>query len=275
MLVNFSVNDLGKSPITFPLHVGDEWQYLEYPEGGWYPELGIVKARRDTMMANGKKYTELISKQYQTKYFRNEPPKVYQYSMIDSSEYLRFDFSGNAGDTIARNGLGPTARPIVITNIDLYNNTCTQFNFLGSILRSQGDDWFCRVADSIGITYFSSGVGPWSVLTGAIIEGKVYGSIVSVGGSKQSVPVGYSLSQNFPNPFNPTTTITYHVAALGRVTLKIFDLLGRDVATLVNEVMSAGSYDAKFNAANMPSGVYFYRLQAGSFEKTKRLVVLK
>jgi Secretion system C-terminal sorting domain len=94
-------------------------------------------------------------------------------------------------------------------------------------------------------------------------------------GAVNQTPLKCSLSQNYPNPFNPSTVISYQVASFSKISLKVFDLMGREVATLVNEVKSAGSYTATFNAANMPSGVYFYRLQAGSFTETKRLVLLK
>jgi len=88
-------------------------------------------------------------------------------------------------------------------------------------------------------------------------------------------PQKYSLLQNYPNPFNPSTQISYQVPNNSRVSLKVFDLLGREVAVLVNEVKPAGTYTATFNANDIPSGVYFYRLRSGSFTETKRLVLLK
>ena len=90
-----------------------------------------------------------------------------------------------------------------------------------------------------------------------------------------STPKKFTLSQNYPNPFNPTTTISFSLAKNSFVSLKIFDLLGREVATIVSEEMSAGSYSKQWNAANMTSGIYFYRLQAGSFTETKKLIFLK
>jgi len=92
---------------------------------------------------------------------------------------------------------------------------------------------------------------------------------------KGSIPATYSLSQNYPNPFNPTTSISFTLPSKSFVSLKVFDLLGRGVATLVNEQKSAGTYTQKWNAANVSSGIYFYRLQAGSFTETKKLVLLK
>lgn len=88
-------------------------------------------------------------------------------------------------------------------------------------------------------------------------------------------PGNFLLYQNYPNPFNPSTVISYQVPNYGKVSLKVFDLLGREVALLVNEVKSAGNYEATFNAANLPSGIYFYRLQSGSYNATKKLVLLK
>jgi hypothetical protein len=89
------------------------------------------------------------------------------------------------------------------------------------------------------------------------------------------LPTIFLLSQNYPNPFNPSTNIAFSLPIKSFVLLKVFDLLGREVATIVNDVKVAGSYNATFNAANMPSGVYFYRLQAGSFTETKKLVLLR
>jgi hypothetical protein len=102
-----------------------------------------------------------------------------------------------------------------------------------------------------------------------------YSPITSVNISKKELPINYSLNQNFPNPFNPTTTINYSVPKSSFVTIKIYDVLGREVTTLVNENKPIGNYSVQFNAAKLTSGIYFYRMQAGDFVQTKKLVVLK
>jgi hypothetical protein len=93
-----------------------------------------------------------------------------------------------------------------------------------------------------------------------------------------------ALDQNYPNPFNPTTVIPYTIPSgvdsrnyeVGRkITLTVYDVLGREVQTLVNEVKQPGRYEAVFNAANLASGVYLYRLQAGSLAETRKLVILR
>jgi hypothetical protein len=85
----------------------------------------------------------------------------------------------------------------------------------------------------------------------------------------------YTLYQNYPNPFNPKTTINYSIPKTNFVTLKIYDVLGREIATLVNEERLPGNYNVKFDGSNIPSGVYFYRLQAGNFSQTKKLILMK
>ncbi|MHC1738935.1 MAG: T9SS type A sorting domain-containing protein [Ignavibacteriaceae bacterium] len=88
-------------------------------------------------------------------------------------------------------------------------------------------------------------------------------------------PAEFSLSQNYPNPFNPTTAVSYQIPVSGKVTLKIFDVLGKEVATLVNKEAEAGSYHAEFNASGISSGVYFYELQAGGFRSVKKMILVR
>ncbi|MBX7047321.1 MAG: T9SS type A sorting domain-containing protein [Ignavibacteria bacterium] len=92
-----------------------------------------------------------------------------------------------------------------------------------------------------------------------------------------AIPLEYKLSQNYPNPFNPTTKINYEIKNAGFVTLKIYDLLGREIVQLVNETKDAGRYSIDFNASKymLASGIYFYRIKAGEFIDTKRMVLVK
>jgi hypothetical protein len=87
----------------------------------------------------------------------------------------------------------------------------------------------------------------------------------------------FLLEQNYPNPFNPSTSIQYAISSAQFVTLKVYDLLGREVATLVNEEKTAGSYNVEFRMQNLElsSGIYFYKLQAGDFVETKKMILLK
>lgn len=100
--------------------------------------------------------------------------------------------------------------------------------------------------------------------------------ISSVDSKNQDLkPDTYELSQNHPNPFNPTTRITYSIPSESYVSLKVFDVIGREVVELVNEEKSIGNYAVEFNASDLTSGIYFYRIQAGNFVKTKKMVLMK
>ncbi|MFA7418383.1 MAG: T9SS type A sorting domain-containing protein [Melioribacteraceae bacterium] len=92
---------------------------------------------------------------------------------------------------------------------------------------------------------------------------------------ESGIPSKFSLDQNYPNPFNPTTTIKFAIPADENVSLKVFNVLGQEVVTLVNKQMKAGSYSFDFNASKLSSGVYFYRVEAGSFNATKKMLLLK
>jgi photosystem II stability/assembly factor-like uncharacterized protein len=99
--------------------------------------------------------------------------------------------------------------------------------------------------------------------------------ITSTAVPKRPNPNQFSLSQNYPNPFNPTTIISYEVASTSHVKLAVYDLLGREVASLVNQVKPPGSYDVRFEATDLSTGIYFYRLESGTYGQTKKLVLLR
>jgi hypothetical protein len=102
----------------------------------------------------------------------------------------------------------------------------------------------------------------WNVITGIHL-------------TNSDLPTVYSLKQNYPNPFNPSTTIKFDIPKDGFVTIRVYNVLGKEVETLVNEYKRAGSYQVNFNASNIASGIYFYQLQAGSFYSVKKMILLK
>jgi len=106
--------------------------------------------------------------------------------------------------------------------------------------------------------------------------------ITDVEDQNNEIPSQFVLNQNYPNPFNPSTTIRYTVPNVTlngvegtRVQLKVYDVLGNEVATLVNEEKPAGNYEISFNASQLSSGIYFYKLQTGSFVETKKMILLR
>ena len=83
------------------------------------------------------------------------------------------------------------------------------------------------------------------------------------------------MEQNYPNPFNPVTNLEFGISDLGFVSLKVFDILGKEIATLVNEKLNPGNYKVEFDGSGLTSGVYFYRIEAGEFVDTKRMILVK
>jgi hypothetical protein len=112
---------------------------------------------------------------------------------------------------------------------------------------------------------------------GSLINRKIRFTPVrsSVSEISSSAPKSFALSQNYPNPFNPSTSINYQLQSAGSVKLEVFDMLGRSVGVLVDQKQAAGSFTATFNAGNLSSGAYFYRLQSGTFVQTKKMTLVK
>ena len=100
-------------------------------------------------------------------------------------------------------------------------------------------------------------------------------SATAVKGLDSGIPTSYSLSQNYPNPFNPTTIIKYSIIKEVQVSLKVYDIIGREVASLVNQKQSAGTYNVNFDASRIASGVYIYRIIAGNFVQSKKMMLIK
>jgi photosystem II stability/assembly factor-like uncharacterized protein len=122
--------------------------------------------------------------------------------------------------------------------------------------------------------FFNNALTGWAV--GSSILHTTNGGVTFINEEQiDEVPTQYLLLQNYPNPFNSSSVIKYSIPKSSQVSLKIFNTLGEELETLVNEEKAAGTYELNWNAANLPSGVYFYRLQAGSFVQTRKMILLK
>ncbi|MBK9332014.1 MAG: T9SS type A sorting domain-containing protein [Ignavibacteria bacterium] len=117
--------------------------------------------------------------------------------------------------------------------------------------------------------YIFSGTDGFSVYR------RLYSEIIGVQNISTEIPANFSLSQNYPNPFNPVTKLEFGIPELGFVSLKIYDLLGKEVGTLVDENLNPGTYKVEFDGSRLTSGVYFYRIKSGDFTDTKRMMLVK
>jgi hypothetical protein len=125
-----------------------------------------------------------------------------------------------------------------------------------------------------GNNYFYRVRGYNSAVTSAY-SNEVNITLTGITSDGTGIPDKFGVSQNYPNPFNPTTVIMYQLPVSSEVTLKVYDMLGKEITTLVNKHEDAGFHSAVFVASNLPSGIYFYRMQAGKYSETKKLTVLK
>jgi hypothetical protein len=144
---------------------------------------------------------------------------------------------------------------------------------------NNGENWY-DASDGIEGNYVNSfAVCGTSIFAGTREAGvwmrKISNMITTVNAGSHEFVKAFSLGLNYPNPFNPSTTISFSLPSRSFVTLKIFDVMGRDVATIASEEFPSGSYSRTWNAKGVPSGVYFYRLQADAYSETKRLVLLR
>ncbi len=141
---------------------------------------------------------------------------------------------------------------------------------------AQGDvASFCALCRT---TYGYPGISLWEynqISHSYVWDEYTAGWVVASTPTTVDAPARYGLSQNFPNPFNPTTTITYSLQRATRVTLKVYDILGREVAVVVNEKKTPGTHEVKFEGGNLASGVYFYRLEADGFVQAKKLTIVR
>ena len=173
-----------------------------------------------------------------------------------------------------------------VNEVTLYWSTATETNNSGfEILRTNKDDSWNKIGFVPGhgtttetqhYSFIDNDVSPGKFqykLKQIDYDGTFeYSQIVEI-----EIPLvnKFSLSQNYPNPFNPSTVISYRLPVIGFVTLKVYDILGREIATLVNEEKPAGEYEVEFDGANLPSGIYFYQLKVGSFVETRNMVLIK
>ena len=281
----------------FPLNLEDKWVYNNtfYGDLGdssrWLSTFDVV----DYKVVQNKVYNKILVTEIpidssspsgnHDQYFRvdSSKGKVYLAGIENDSllfEELYMDLLAEVGDTI------PVGNRIFLANEE-------QFTIFGLDSRkrtfhhTQTPVQDIELVNGLGLIYeyLWELVGIKKVLKGCIIDGIVYGDTTVVSVKDQETPVTstFKLEQNYPNPFNPSTKIKFTIpnvkthsdASLQKVTLKIYDILGSEIATLVNEELSAGEYEVEFNATKLPSGIYFYQLKAGSYIQTKKMIYIK
>lgn len=267
----------------FPLSVGNIWYFSSGHDGVIKYKVEVEK---DTLLDDNNTYAKL--RQLYTPndsllyvfYLREENNKIIRYP-----NYIVLNYDMNIGDSVT--SVFEYPYPSVLDDINL-NNVFGRYLSTYYFSFTQYD--YYSYTDSIGFNTWVADT--WTnyfpeYLLGCIIDGVSYG-LVSVEEENESIPVAFLLSQNYPNPFNPSTLISYQLPVTSNVTLKVYDILGREVATLVNEEKPAGSYEVQFDShsgkvQNLTSGIYFYQINAGDpstssgqgYSETKKMILIK
>ena len=294
------ISSLDSSLAFYPMEIGNKWAFNETitfidPP---YIQLRVWSQEilEDTLMPNGQNY-RVIKKVYSD----NNPISAYSFERIDSSQNKIFNYYPDS-DT--------TNYEILILDLSIelfdtfYNPYCFAvfgdigtINKFGQMYNYRSYFWECGLIyseytflENLGLyhySYYVDFVQSSSYLRGCLINGVLYGdtTVVSVKDKPTLTPNTFRLEQNYPNPFNPSTKIKFTIPASSLntfskgeetfVTLKVYDILGNEITTLVNEEKPAGEYEVKFTASDLSSGTYFYLLKAGDNIQSKKMILLK
>jgi len=202
----------------------------------------------------------------------------------DSGKVIKTTDGGTNWNFVTNSGINPNERSKTVFFLDANNGWISTKNENGyGIIQHTTDGGASWTSQGTPLVNPQGGNAIFSIYFVDVQNGWLtadYGKICrytgTTGVDENNNPMNdFTLLQNYPNPFNLSTVISWQSPIAGRQTLKVYDVLGKEVATLIDEFKPAGSYTTQWNAANMPSGVYFYRLQTGSFTETKKLVFLK
>lgn len=272
----------------YPLAVGNTWTY----SGFGYPCCGAYKYREKitgTIVTNGHFYFIMTTTQHTgssvTSYIRLDSTKgmVYIYEQGGGCPWLQNErakdsLSARKGDsarynceTIFYHKCTDTI-PGLVFGINKQKKVFSWANFEAGGTRTFAKDFGLVSYTSFAHTSTNNGN-----LQGCFIGGVLYGdtTLTGINLTSSEIPDNFSLSQNYPNPFNPQTNFEFRIADFGFVKLTIFDVLGKEVQSLINQQLSPGTYSVDFDGSNLPSGIYYYRLEANSYTETKKMVLIK
>lgn len=277
-----------QSPDSFyPIQIGNRYVYEHWDQYlSCFPlnflNYVVVTVSSDTVFQNGKRYYKFDG--YWDNHCRYQrvdsvSQNVYYYDISSSSEFLLDSLLAKQSNIFngKRNvNVGP---PAYIFNHD------TIF-FMGQKREWKGifsDGTIVaeyQLTKGIGLTlmsYCHHNDGVRWVLKGAVINGQLIGdtTLTSINTISSVIPSQYKLYNNYPNPFNPVTKIKFDIRSQGKVSLKVYDSVGRKIVTLLDKDMSPGTYETSWNADKYSSGVYFYRMETGNFTDTKKMLLIK
>ncbi|MDT3695736.1 MAG: T9SS type A sorting domain-containing protein [Ignavibacterium sp.] len=305
-ITNNSITVIKSLPIPaealdfYPLQIGNKWFYerinysLDWITGNTiidtsYFQRSVIGLENKP---NGKKYYKIDDYDFYNKVqlvnferIDSLTGLVFRYdSTLDSTNFecIIDDLMAEKGNQINTSRLYSFYNPIgmIFENEDYFNDWSSYRKRNGFSTGSLGGDYY-SLTQGIGLdSVFVSLIDAFDAhidIKGCVIDGIVYGdtTLTDIIVCFDSSPTSYNLNQNYPNPFNPATKITWQSPLAGHQTLKVYDVLGNEVATLIDEFRNAGIYEVGFDASKLSSGVYFYQLKAGDYLNTKKMLLIR
>jgi Secretion system C-terminal sorting domain len=264
----------------FPYHVGDTWQYTLDNTNIIYDTDIIVADSTDSIGGHYLKY------EGDSRYRYHIDTSYNVYGLIPPAQdfYRHFKLDAEIGESwlwVPLQSLDSIRAKVV----DIYPSTIFGINtmikeFEYWMFLSPSDSlWLATrfLAVDFGLIAFWGEPGPFYHLTGALIDSVLYGFIVGIDEprSQPIFPKTVELFQNYPNPFNPNTTIEYHLNRVAWVVLEIYNSLGQKIRTIINELQTSGNHKMQFDGSQLPSGLYYYRLEADGFTQQKKMLLIK
>jgi hypothetical protein len=297
-ITNNSITVIKSLPIPqeildfYPLAVGNRWVY-DYTILDWNmngsQDIFFREVVSEKVKQNGKNYFEILEKYINsgvtdTVYERIDSleGKVYRFEeFCPNQEQLIEDLVMEVNDSsfASRFEYCIEHAPTELSSEQNYNQWGLyglNRNYLASSLLTADYNLYSQIG-LVNINLSDDNYFKTYVIKGMLKDGIVYGdtTLTDVDDQINGIPTTYMLDQNFPNPFNPSTKITYEIPVQSNVLLRVYDIIGNEVATLVHEPKPAGIYHILFDATSLSSGVYFYRMQAGDYIETKKMIYLK
>ena len=275
----------------YPLSIGNKWVNLikTVVNPNVYYDVTLTEVLSDSMALNNKQYYHL--KEENNHYLDRVDSldgrvyRYYEHPNLPENEYVVADLLGEVGDSVQSfNPSYPNYSYTKIIRVDTFSNwgLTKQRKVYQQVTPGLQGRIFSFTEDigpdSLLSAYIGASAYVIKTLKGCVINGIVYGdtTLTSVENEETLVATTYKLEQNYPNPFNPSTKIKYFIPEMSEVTLKIYDVLGNEVASLVSEEKPAGEYEVEFKSTvgsrQLTSGIYFYQLKAGRFHSNKKNV---
>jgi hypothetical protein len=269
----------------FPSQVGNVWDYY-YSESDSYSRTTITQ---DSVLEDRSK---LLFLNYNSSPRYKIDTNYYLYETFLGITWTIYKLDADSGEVWmvekGRDSLAPNFMAMVTNQYEAYIPELNKQTIIKEITyydvpaedTTITENAWSRRRDVLGldiglIQIYNIEHGPEKTLTGCIIDEDTLGTLIAIKEGPNLLDISYILSQNYPNPFNPSTTIEYEIKEAGHITLKIYDMLGAEIETLINEWKPIGKYKIRFTADNLAAGVYLYRLTSQNYTHTRKMILLK